>query len=522
MNQQSSRWSTALHHLKHVLRARDALRVTTPIGGVLVPALRVGVSMAIPILLLVSLDRIDLVPFAALGSFTSLYCRVDTYSRRAWLQLLTAVGIVAGVAVGAITSAASGGDIAKVLAVAAVATAAKLFSDSLALGAPGGLMFAFAAGAAAYVPQQWSDVALHVGVAAGSAALSYALSMAGGVLHPSGPQRVATARAASAVADHLERGTPASRHHAHAAVQRAMGTLSSGRATHDQLRGHLLHARRVLHRPEPGAAATLRELAARVRRGRVPESGGPGAEVEVRSPRRPPWQAVQPHLPNAARMAVAALVSGLLVAAVHPDHAYWAVVSASSVLQATNATGTWHRALQRMCGTVAGGLITLVVFSFDPGPLVIIAVVVLAQVAAELVVMSNYALGLTFATPIALSLVALRQPGESFALVTERVGTTLVGAAIGTAVSLLLINRHIAHRLEHALLRCERAQAELRSCDPERLTPARAGLLSSVFALRDAHSLADGELWPRQKRTQEVLDTEHRAYELLAESVPVR
>lgn len=70
MNQQSSRWSTALHHLKHVLRARDALRVSTPIGGVLVPALRVGVSMAIPILLLVSLDRIDLVPFAALGSFT--------------------------------------------------------------------------------------------------------------------------------------------------------------------------------------------------------------------------------------------------------------------------------------------------------------------------------------------------------------------------------------------------------------------------------------------------------------------
>lgn len=509
--------------LKRTLRIGEAFRINSLVGGVLAPALRVGVSYTIPIMILVALGHIDLTPYAALGAFTSLYCRSDTYRHRAQMVAITALGLTTSVAIGAGTSALTDSGLAKVVVLAAVATAAKLFADVVALGAPGGLMFVFAAGAAAYSPQTWSSFAIAVAVTGGSAAFSYALGQAAALVHPTGPKRLATARALVAVTDYLQAtdSTPVNRHRAFAAVHRAEHALY-GRtsATTERLRGHLAHAAHLLHTPADGTG--LRAAADRIRHGRVPEPAYVAHPPTHEAPMsRPGLRArLAPYRANAVRMAIAALATGLLASAIQTEHSYWAVVSASSVLQSTNATSTWHRALQRTAGTIAGSLLALLLFSFDPSALSILVVIVVCQVAAELVVQSNYGLGLTFATPLALCLVALTQGDNRAELIAERIGMTLFGAVVATLIALLVFNGDATHRLRHAIDECRRARRSLLDAAPDEVPAARSRLLRSVFALRDAHAAADGELSTTQPHEQEALDVEHEAYRLLTETAP--
>ncbi|RRO19885.1 FUSC family protein [Saccharopolyspora rhizosphaerae] len=497
--------------LLQTLRTRDALRITRMHGGVLVPALRVGVSYAVPILALLASGLLELAPFAALGAFTSLYCRVDTYARRARLLPVVAVGLTASVAAGAVAAAADAGGVVKVLVLAAVATLSKLLADVLRLGPPGGLMFVFAAGAAAYSPQTWDGFTAAVAAAAASAALSFLISMLGALLHPTGPHRLATARALLAVADHLKAPSAASRRRAHASVHQALTALHEreGRAV-ARLRGHLAHAVHLLHHPAE-EADELRAVGRRLRWGSI------ATPVHDRTPPRPvPAERarLRAFRTNAARMVVASVVTGLIASTFQLDHAYWAVVSVSSVLQSHNTATTWQRALQRSGGTVAGGLLALGIFATDPSPVGLLLVVVICQIAAELVVMANYGLGLTFATPLALCLAALGHPADHFHLVAERVAMTLFGALLGVAICLVLTNGQARARLRRALEDCRRATQDLRSSptDPD----ARNGLLRAVFALRDAHLVAAGEPLGPPHGDQEVLDTEHEAYRLLA------
>ncbi|MEV5536772.1 FUSC family protein [Saccharopolyspora shandongensis] len=516
----------AFSRLRRTLRTREALRFNWTVGGVVVPAARVGVSFATPMVALVALDRIDLIPFAAFGAFTSLYCRVDTWSRRARLLSLIALGLVASVAAATMIAAATDHPLAGVVVLTAIAALGKLASDVLDFGPPGGLMFVFAAGAAAYASHGWSTVGLHIGVTAASAALSVALSLLGYLLHPTGPHRVAAARALAAVADHLETPDHATRHRAHLAVHRASATLRGKphRGTFDRIRAHLARAETLLHHPAD-AADELRALSRKIHRGRipVPRNRPPAPRFQPKPPTgtRP----VGPFLPGAGRMVVACLLAGLITGALGLGHEYWAIVSASAVLQSATATSTWHRTVQRTTGTIAGALPALVMFGFHPGPMAILVLVAICQLAAELVVQANYALGLMFVTPLALGLSSLGNPAAHNALVAERIGTTVLGALIAAAVSLLLIDRHTTRRLDLALADCLDAQEALReavSAQKTTVDDARARLMRSLFALRNAHAVAEGELWHRNTRTREVLDTERTAYEILAATAPSR
>ncbi|KAA5838290.1 FUSC family protein [Saccharopolyspora hirsuta] len=518
---------SALTRLRRTLRVRDALRYTRTIGGVAVPALRIGVSFGVPIAALAAAGRTDLVPFAAFGAFTSLYCRVDTWSRRARLLPLIALGLVASVATATMIAATTDDALIGVLVLSAIATVGKLAADVLEFGPPGGLMFVFAAGAAAYATQDWSAAGLHIGVTAASAALSAALSLLGNLLHPTGPHRVAAARALVAVADHLDNPNPATRHRAHLAVHRASATLRGTGRTVTALRAHLADAEHLLH--HPADAVHLRDLARKLHRGRIPQpSSAPQFQLKPRSAPgdgsqfqlKPRSARISPFLPNAGRMLLSCLIAGLVTIAVGLDHAYWAVVSASAVLQSTNATATWLRTVQRLLGTLAGAVVAFAMFGLHPSPVVILVLVVVCQLVAELFVQANYALGLLFVTPLALGLASLSNPGAHNELIAERITTTVLGALIAAAVSLVLINRQSARRLNAALAECREALQQLRGA--EESTVARARLTRAVFALRNAHAVADGEPWHRNPRTREVLDTEHEAYELLAATAPSR
>ena len=74
----------------------------------------------------------------------------------------------------------------------------------------------------------------------------------------------------------------------------------------------------------------------------------------------------------------------------------------------------------------------------DLGPATAIVIVIICSGLAELTVARNYALGVLFATPVALLLAALAQPLPPLDLARDRLLDTAVGAVVAVAVALLL------------------------------------------------------------------------------------
>ncbi|WP_017591725.1 FUSC family protein [Nocardiopsis potens] len=554
--------SSALR-LRRALGVRAAFAPRRLHGNILVTAVRAGLCVLAAVGSLYALDRPDLAPYAALGCFTALYARDDSYARRGWVLALVGTGLTASVALGGLV-APVGGLALPVLVVALVAAAAKYASDALALGPPGGLMFVFAAGVAAYTPQSAAALPGEVAITAGAALFCWCAALAGRLAHPLAPQRLAVSRALIAAARHLEAAprSPTARHAAHQAVQRAwsvLGEAPRGRRAPvlDRLEALTARAEALLPgAPDPvrdaRTAAELYELARRTRRRRSPDLLASPAEAAVLAARarerraaaaaaagprrlrlsglREALRRPSPTPVSVLRIFLASAAAGLAGAAFGIEHGYWAAVSAGAVLQSVNVTATWHRTLQRGAGTVVGALLAAALFTFaDPAPWQLIALVALCQACAELLVLTNYGYAIVFVTPLTVALSRLAHPAPAGELVAERVAATLLGAAIGVAVSIALVNRGNSARLAGALAACRRARAELAErtgfgsegtgadgSGAEGTGAARDRLSAAVVALREAHIAAQGEPWAERPGDEEVLAAEHEAYELLA------
>ncbi|MEU3231423.1 FUSC family protein [Nocardiopsis alba] len=479
MNYFSSLWGRRAD----LFDVRGALVPRRVRGNVLVTAVRAGGCLALVLVSLRLTGRMDLAPYAAMGCFTSLYARDETYARRVWLLAVVGVGLTVAVAAGASASALGVGVWAPILVVAAVASGARYLSEVVALGAPAGLMFVFAAGVAGYAPRTWPEVGVSAGVTAAAAGLCWAAAVVGALAHPRAPERLALARALHAVADHLE--DPSGR-----GVHRAEGAVRSAwRVLHARERGEGTRGLEVLAARAQGAirggpvverarrAAELREVARRVRRRRVVDplvEEGERVRLSayadrVRAGARPVrvWSWGRASGAWVVRVAVASVVAGGVAWLWGLGHGYWATVSAASVLQVAGVSATWHRTVQRGVGTVVGAVVAVGVFALvDISSVwVVIALVVACQVGAELVVMTNYAYAIVCVTPLTLALSALARPGEgTFDLVVERTAATVLGAVVGLVVCVVVADRGARARLEGALGECERACARVSAC----------------------------------------------------------
>jgi hypothetical protein len=137
----------------------------------------------------------------------------------------------------------------------------------------------------------------------------------------------------------------------------------------------------------------------------------------------------------------AVAIAGAIPTASGLGHPYWAMVSAVAALSAADATGHLVRAGHRVLGTFAGLALAAGLLAVSSEPLVLIAFVVLLQVAAELFVMRNYGLTMVFVTPLALIMSYLASPHDEWTLLGDRALETLLGAAVGIAVSLTALAR---------------------------------------------------------------------------------
>ncbi|WP_108662752.1 FUSC family protein [Acuticoccus kandeliae] len=152
-----------------------------------------------------------------------------------------------------------------------------------------------------------------------------------------------------------------------------------------------------------------------------------------------PFRPASHRLLAAARIALGAAIAVFAAYAVGAAHPTWAAMGAVAVMQGAHLHINMNRALQRMAGTVVGAVVVWLILLLDPTVGAVIAVLAILQFSTELIIGSNYAVGQILVTPMALLMSHLAAPeAASVAMAPERVLDTIVGAAVGIAIAILL------------------------------------------------------------------------------------
>lgn len=151
-----------------------------------------------------------------------------------------------------------------------------------------------------------------------------------------------------------------------------------------------------------------------------------------------PVRPIDHHLIAAARITLGSALTGFLVYAAGASHPAWAVLGTVAVMQGMHLHISMNRALQRMVGTVLGAGLVWLILAREPSAWSVIAMLAVLQVAIEVVIGTNYALGQILVTPMALLMSYLAAPGAvGTAMAPERVLDTIAGASIGIVLAVI-------------------------------------------------------------------------------------
>lgn len=141
-------------------------------------AVRAAVSLAVPLLVLWAIGRVDLSVYASFGAFASLYGRYDAYGDRIRMQAAAGAVLVGSMLTGTAVALLGAPVATRVLVVALLAGVAALAAYRWRWHPPGALFVTFAAGASSSIPVAPESL-LHVVVVGGCSALfSIALTTA--------------------------------------------------------------------------------------------------------------------------------------------------------------------------------------------------------------------------------------------------------------------------------------------------------------------------------------------------------
>jgi len=133
-----------------------------------IPAFRIALGVAIPLLILLGVDRLDLAIYAVFGAFTGLYARFESPRSRLQRQSIAAVVLTSCVGIGATMSAAATPLWVLIVVTSLVSGAGAAIALRWALHPRGSIFFIFATAAVGSVPDG-AAVPVAITVAAASA-----------------------------------------------------------------------------------------------------------------------------------------------------------------------------------------------------------------------------------------------------------------------------------------------------------------------------------------------------------------
>jgi urea transporter len=514
-------------------------------------AARASASLALPMLagVLAGDPRAGMV--AATGGFAGLLAGVVPYRRRAHLLASLTIAFPLAIALG--TLAAPSAVVASLVPGAVAAVAAFAFR-AFALPAPREYPLVLACLMATGLPVDPGAAPERALEAFGGAAAAFAIGMAGCWRHPRRPEHGALASCASAIADLLDalpEATDAQGRAAVMATREARTTLLAAGPGADPLRpqlsaleaacsaalfmaadgdapatGQAARLRAAVSgeapapevEPEPEVAGSESDPAAqRLERalqrletaapGEQDETsragstsaarGAGGASIRARLSAAADRDALA--ITTAARLGIAVAAGAGLGHAIGLSRPYWAGLTAGAVLQGATGPLQRRRATDRAIGTVIGVVVAQPLVELHPLIGLDIVVVALCMFVAQLTIRASYAVAVVFLTQLPLFMMDLAGADPGRAITGARLVDTLIGCALGVAITQVLWPRAATARLPAAAQRVlDATVACLRTLrDPTAsraaVAEARAQALAEVVRLESMVDMALGE-----------------------------
>ena len=142
-----------------------------------------------------------------------------------------------------------------------------------------------------------------------------------------------------------------------------------------------------------------------------------------------------PVLHHAFRLAIAVIAAYALARWLDLAFSYWATMATVVVLQPMAAT-TWPRTVERVLGSVAGGILAALILTVLPVKLALLLVILPVAAAAIAFRLVNYTIFVIFLTALFVLVTALLQPVHG--IPWARVVNNILGSLVGLSATLLL------------------------------------------------------------------------------------
>jgi uncharacterized membrane protein YccC len=142
---------------------------------------------------------------------------------------------------------------------------------------------------------------------------------------------------------------------------------------------------------------------------------------------------------HAVRVAIAVLVSYMIMTYYNLAYSYWATMSTVVVMR-PHATNTWLRVVERVLGSVSGGILAaLLMFAFN-SPLELLVLIFPLAAATIAFRAVNYSLFVFFLTPLFVIITDMLGIGlgHGYDIATARIFNNVLGGAIGLACCLFI------------------------------------------------------------------------------------
>ncbi|MBV9727764.1 MAG: FUSC family protein, partial [Gammaproteobacteria bacterium] len=139
-------------------------------------------------------------------------------------------------------------------------------------------------------------------------------------------------------------------------------------------------------------------------------------------------------LTHATRVAIAVVIAYGIGSWLNLTFSYWATMAAVVVVQ-PEATSAWQRSIERMAGTMAGGLLAAGLMFVLPAKLALLALIFPIAAATIAFRLVNYTIFVVFLTTLFVLVTDLLQPVAGIASV--RVLNNVIGSLVGLGASVL-------------------------------------------------------------------------------------